>query len=461
MFNLFSKKRIIEPKLENKENKKKIEKTHMKKINLEDIKTFFKSFVAFLKKYRKIVYIVCILIFIIIASLIGYNYWYNEVNKEYVLKMQSYGFDKMYDNSKATPSDKVTKSEAIKLIIASIYNIYDISNMSYDTTETYPNALWVKYAEKIGIISEGQITAQNQNDKISYIDAISIYLNARDKLLNIKIHYDKEAKFSDIRRYTTAEQSYINDAVANGLIDDSTFKIKADNNLDKARFNKLVVKFVEKYNTITVKGDKININKDKIPSNSNIYPYTLSSVDKSVYEIGQYSDTMSKNRTPVEVYVKKKEQYEQIKQKLEGYFNAILNVDYTTINIQDFRNNVEPNSLYLANTQDELTYIDYVKSNKIKITGKATAQMPIIYFDGRYYRARAKVEFKIESADKKENLLYCDYKSTTVIKYTKDSYSIYLDVPMSMTLNGSSLYVVNLYPVSSMIAGSVNANNNM
>ena len=36
-----------------------------------------------------------------------------------------------------------------------------------------------------------------------------------------------------------------------------------------------------------------------------------------------------------------------------------------------------------------------VKTNKIKLAGSAKVQIPILYFDGTYYRVRTKLEFKI------------------------------------------------------------------
>lgn len=418
-------------------------------------KSPFAALSNFLKRHTWVLVIAVIFVILAVGAVYAYNYWYNEQYKIYGEKMKIYGFDKLYDNQSVAAYEKVTNSEAIKIILASIYNISDITLIDYDDLNTYPNVLWVSHAEKQGIIPTGKITDKNQDNTISYIDTLKYYLDARNKILEKQITYSKNAEFSDLTAYTTEQQKYINDAAENKLIDNSKFKLKATKKLTKGEFNKLVVKFVEQYNTIVPKGSKVNINEDKLPSNADIYPYILSDIDKSVYEIPFYTDSKETAFGPIETYQMKKDIYDQITQKLEGYFNTILNVDYNTISLESFNDALKPYAVYpLVKPSDE-NYVDYVKTNKIKLSGKAEIQMPILYFDGRYFRVRTKVDFKIENADKKENLLYCDNRASEAVEYKKDSYSLYLDVSMSMTLDSSSIYVVNLYSISNMVSGKV------
>ena len=51
-------------------------------------------------------------------------------------------------------------------------------------------------------------------------------------------------------------------------------KINGSKKLTKAKLNEMIINYVREYNTITVNGDRININKEKEPSNAYQYPYT-------------------------------------------------------------------------------------------------------------------------------------------------------------------------------------------
>ncbi|MEG1008665.1 MAG: hypothetical protein RSF67_02385, partial [Clostridia bacterium] len=142
-------------------------------------------------------------------------------------------------------------------------------------------------------------------------------------------------------------------------------------------------------------------------------------------------------------YSLKKEYYNQIKEFGENYMDAILNVDYTKIDKNIFKENL---NLYLGNKlEDDVLnkYIEYVKSNKIIIKGKAKAQMPCIYYDGIFYRLRMNIEYKIISANKKENILLFDFDEDTKIQYEKLTNSMYIDLPYTVSPFLDIVYVDN------------------
>jgi hypothetical protein len=81
------------------------------------------------------------------------DYNYNKKYKEYEDKINKYGFNKLYNNLSAKSSEYVQRSEAIKVILGSIFNKNDITSFAYQTDEKYDNAIWVKYAENEKIIT--------------------------------------------------------------------------------------------------------------------------------------------------------------------------------------------------------------------------------------------------------------------------------------------------------------------
>ena len=80
--------------------------------------------------------------------------------------------------------------------------------------------------------------------------------------------------------------------------------------------------------------------------------------------------------------------YEQIISKVENYYNTILNIDYTTIETEKFKDTIKNLTISAVTADDYAEYVNYVKTNQIKISGTAKAQEPIIYFDGFHYRLR-------------------------------------------------------------------------
>ena len=108
------------------------------------------------RKDRKRNTIIGIIVAIIIVIVISLGYIL--INKQYSLyykykdKMDVYGFSSVYNDGDSNTKDKVTKSEAVKMILSCVYNTPDISGIAMPTDKTYSNAIWVEYAIKPGIV---------------------------------------------------------------------------------------------------------------------------------------------------------------------------------------------------------------------------------------------------------------------------------------------------------------------
>ena len=242
-FTLFAQEKEIK-----KQNKKiKKEKNQM------SFKLFISNAINFVKKYKRILLLILLIILVIMIGIHIKNQKYNKDNEYYKEKMDIYGFSKMYDNKEATPSEKVTKSEAIKLILSTIYNNYS-TNITIEEKE-FENQEWVKEAEILNLITNDNITLKNASSNVKLTEVIDLLIKARIQILGIPLVTESNASFKDLGKYDSLVQSYIKDLVTEGILEDSKGNINANNAVDKGELNKILVKFAEKYKTILTNDD--------------------------------------------------------------------------------------------------------------------------------------------------------------------------------------------------------------
>jgi hypothetical protein len=364
----------------------------------------------------------------------------NVINEE---KMKLYQFDRLYNNKSVDSREYVTRSEALKLAMgASIarFNYADINPMATTHYNGYQDETWVEYAKAIGITDE-DININNYNQNARYIDAIVYFENCKRIFLENKSVRETVLSFKDQDKYTSKELAALKDMVADGIITTLPENLNGYESITKGQLNELVVNFAEKYNTIALEGDTIVTDPAKFPSNADQYPYIISSVDKSVYEISPACQWVNfKNAR--ELYKSKKLRYPQVKAWTESYFKSLLNIDYNTITEDGLRSNLEHYLIFKLNDKFIKDYVKYVKDNEIKIEGNAKLQVPIIHYDGTYYRARMKVTFKVIHSKTKDSLLYFDWLDSRKETYTKDNYEFYVDYPLTMALNSENIFLV-------------------
>ena len=357
----------------------------------------------------------------------------------YEEKMKTFGFDKLYDNKRAETCEPVTKAEALKLAMAVIFNL-DNTLAFYENPEEYENANWVELAKAEGITKE-DINISNYNQKATYIEVISYFENCKAKLLKDYPIKDTQVNFNDISTYSTEQQTAIKDMVANGIIYPLSDNLNGSARIFKGQLNELVVNFAEKYNTIAMLGDKINIDTEIMPSNAAKYPYTITTVDKAVYEIPFTNNDSRSSLSARDLYAYKKQLYPQIQVWSEEFFNNILNIDYKTITEQSLIEKLSPYLIFSPNNSAVAMYVKYVKANEIIIEGSSKLQIPIIYFDGSSYRMRLRLTFEIKHSKTKDSLLYLDWLDGSKETYTKNSYDILVDYYSSNVIGNNNLYM--------------------
>ena len=402
------------------------------------------------KSYRMRIIILSIVAVIVVATVIVTSYILANRNyskyEKYEDKMDLYGFSQVYENGRCNTRDKVTKSEAVKMLLACLYNVPSIDGIALPTEETYPNAIWVEYAVKQGFVTHEEVNASNADDKVKYQEVLVWMYNIKAKALNIEPDTADNYTVKDINAYNPDQQLAIKDMLNSGIITVNTSKIKGGQKLYKGKLNELIINFAEKYNTITVGDAKININEEKIPTNANRYTYTLANVNKEIYELPFINDGGEGFISPVEYYPNNKQYFTQIKTYVEGYYDYLLSVDNATISTAQMKRKLKKYAYEQFDDQKLEQYVNYVKANNIKLTGKSTAQMPCVYFDGKDYRVRVKLDINVESSNTKENLLFGDSNMT----YNDTQATIYIDAILAKNDTSETLFVVET-PISKLI----------
>jgi hypothetical protein len=364
---------------------------------------------------------------------------------KYEEKMKTYGFDQLYDNKSSKTSESVTKSEAIKLALAVIFNVDDahdfgpLLNGFGEENNEYANANWVDYARSQKLLKY-DVNSTNYNDKVNYIEVISLFESCKMKFLEDYLIKDTKVYLKDISNYSLDEQSAIKDMLSNGIIYPISDTLNGSDYIFKGQLNELVVNFAEKYNTIALDGDKINTDPAKMPSNASDFAYILSNVDLKMYEKMPLNKT-DWNAAPQKIYALKKELYPNLKTYMEQSFNSMLNVDYRTITEENFMQDVREYFIFGIDPLDVKYYVEYVKANQIIIEGTSKLQAPIIYFDGSLYRARIKLNFEVKHSNTKDNLLFLDIVNSVKKTYEKEKYDLVSDYRLGINYGNPELYL--------------------
>lgn len=429
---------------DNKNPNKKLNKKEKKHFKF-NIKENLKKIINCIKKYKRLILLGIILLIILIVICVSiYNFIMEKKYEKYYKyeeKMDIYGYTQLYSNESSNTSDKVTRIEAVKMVIAATLNITDISPYMYTEIGEYDGDKWGEYAEDFGILGDFDINADNYLDEVDYITVITYFKNAKDILVEGSSIEDYVEEISDLGNYSIEEQIAIKDLLGNNIIIEFDGKLEGNKEIFKGQLNEIVVNYVQELNTITIGDDKLNINPNNTPENNDDYPYTLANIDKSVYEMEFSNVDGLVDFTPTEVYRYNIDDLPQLVMFVEQYFNIFLNVDYNTISANDFENSLNPYLLYNENTESIENYIDYVKENDIIISGSAEAIMPIFYFDGSTYRIRVKVSFNVENSKTDTNILYYDMNVGGNTIYSDESYEFYIDYAVTEAMNTNYFYL--------------------
>lgn len=435
--NVNTNKKVVQKKPVKKQVKKITKKTNLKDKQISIFSIIF----------------VVLIIAVIVGLYIGIrNLIITLKYKEYTEKMNTYGYNVLYENQKATAVQKFTNMEMLQVVTGSIRNM-KVLDSSYNKDGVDD---WKTYLKDLGMLTEEY--EKKLKDRATKIDVAIYAVNVIETFLDETIE-PTELKMSDkkLAKYTADEKTYIAKAVTLGLIKNNNSAL-SNKKLVKGELNKITIELVEKYSTLYYKaeetGGKLVLDNNKKPSNYKEYPYIVDNIPNEIYELPHDIVNESKYYNALYMYKYYSDLYGQIDQKITEYFDTILNVDYAKIDTEEFLENLNANVVYRLEEEDVAEYIKYVKDNKIKLEGKAEVLLPIAYGDGEQYRVRTKLTFKVLNSNTDTNLLFGDgpdkvdydvaglpsYKKQN-IKYDADEIIMYVDVTCAPLLNANTLNV--------------------
>ena len=390
--------------------------------------------------------VVLVAIFIILAVGITALLYFLESKKydkynTYSNQLEKYGFADLYDNEKTTSSEYVTKLELVKLVIACTSGKYKLDDITTLENGADENSEWIKYANNMQIATNINLNEQSMNQVATIEEMYSVFANAKQSILKKSLDTSAiEIKIKNFDSLSGKNKAYIIDLIVNDILENSNTQININKKLRKGELNQLLVKYIQHYCTITLNNAQLVTNKEDMPSNSEDFPYIIKGVEKEVYEQPFLIDYEKRFSNPSKFYNLEKSNYKDIVEECENYYNYILNIDYNTINKEDFKSTIDKMIVFPATDSIVQEYVDYVKANKIQMTGKATAQLPVIYLDGMNLRVRMKLELNVLNTNTKYNLLYYDKTSNTNIKYNDSNITLYIDAVMGYVYGGDKVF---------------------
>ena len=276
----------------------------------------------------------------------------------------------------------------------------------------------------------------------------------------------KSELLNNLKDLSEQELYYVTKAINLGLIENNADDFKQVP-LIQEEFEKVLVQFAMKFTTFAPGNasrqgsERFNLVTDPelLPSNYTWYPYILDSIPKEVYEYqGHYVATgdisssgfTESKASPNHLYKIYGRYSDDSYANIRDFFDIILNVDYRTIDTDLFIHKLNQCLLYsvYGNYGEDgqlyvkmLTeYLDYIKENKIIISGKAIPLFPCLYENDFALMTfiKCKLEVNIISSDI-ENPKLCFFGSY-MLGTDNDSVR-YVEVPVGTIFERPELKV--------------------
>ncbi len=400
--------------------------------------------IKFNSKKKKVIIFIIILLILVISIVTIYFVSTLKYKKydEYGDLIKRYNYESIYDNTSTKSSQYVTKKELLKAVIYTSLkekDLYDI--ISKINKDSFDNDL-LNYAYSMQIVTENELDLDNLNEKANYLDVIEYISKAKQYLLEKSFESSAKPEYSNFNLLTNTQKIYICDLVSCNIIENSTKKLDISKKIRKGELNKIIILYIQYNNLLTSdKTREIETDISNMPSNYEEYPYILKDVEKEVYEQDYFVNVSNLFENPNDVYRDDDVDYDDVVEKAEKYYTALLNIDYTTITAESYKASLEKytsNKLY-----DNLieNYINYVKENEIKMSCKVTSQLPAVYIDGFNTRVRLRLDFQIQNTKTRDNLMYLDNLYGITITYPNDTFTIYIDAILEEVINSTKSYI--------------------
>lgn len=342
------------------------------------------------------------------------------------------------------PDNKVTRAEFLKLTVGSLG--YEIGTANGGVWYTP----YVNSAKANNLYKDSDFPSSDWSKPMTRLEMVHVAVRA-------------------IGETATSDKEFMYIAVKNGLIsgvgngkldpDGTTTRAQALTVIDRINKirngEKLKVDAVALANAEKAMNAKTDfwghvIRTTNLPKNAANYPYILEDYPNEMYEMKPYQtiDTNSMQLSKNDIAYNSKPTLDLWKKTTEAYYGQILNVDYRTIDekwaTKAFSNANQSSRVMLA---DMKRYVQYVKSNKIVITGNVVAEPSMVMMSKRFgeYYIRVKFEFTLKNFNKYEGVMFDPFIGDHSIKFKKGTrYEGYADIPLTTNANDLDLKVGGL-----------------
>lgn len=354
--------------------------------------------------------------------------------------MNRFNISSYYSNKKATSSEIVAKSELVKVL--SLLCDSEDTIIEYKNTESYKNEKYVFFANVKGYIKKNSITASNHTSPATKKELFNFLAAAFTVILNGDDYETLMDKYgvSYWQAYNlSTRDNFLRDCMNISGFGSYSADFFSDDPVNKGYLNEIVLKMCKEHAIIHHSSkytgdDQIILNTSSMPKNYHLFPYIIKSIPNYVYEYPLSCRSINDFLAPYDLFKRRPELFGRGEEAVERYFKILLNVDYTTITVADFKDQVRRISVSMNQTSDLIEeYVKYVKDNKIKISGSAKCLAPIMYYDpecGGYF-IRTRVKFNIISSNTDKGILF----GGGGFKYSKTNYDVYIDAALELTLN--------------------------
>ncbi|MDD2627562.1 MAG: S-layer homology domain-containing protein [Clostridia bacterium] len=325
-----------------------------------------------------------------------------------------------------------------------VYALYfNINSLKYDVENQEDRETLQKTWKRMLSVNEG-IVSERSNIKLQ--DLLNVVCN----IVGISYSGENKANYENIILVDEKLKKSINGLIWKNFIDDSNYSLPLNVNVTKYILNYFIVKIFELEQPIYLqKGFEIETDISKMPANYTDYPLIIKGIPKEVYEMPFRNQGGYNVYTPKKNFESYANDYSRVTGKVREYFNLMLNVNYTTMDIEKFA--TKANEQVAFDYTDKMReYAQYVIDNKIILEGKAYFVPTAIYQSDVFNLARIVVEFKIISANERKNLLLGDFENSGDVWYTKDSYYFTFDKVLGGVYSGNNYdirYSISYSPI--------------
>ena len=342
---------------------------------------------------------------------------------------------------------------------------YDYND--WNTLATYEDLLRVMYTLKFN--SKKNLPEELEKEKYDeylryFLSIVSIYDikyedGYRQEFIDMKnamtlVSYmipdyeESNIRYRNIESFPEKYVYCLNSLLKQGIITNSDYPYPADMYVTKYIINYYIVRVCEKrQKVIDCYFNTLKLEESDMPNNVQDLTYVMKEVPNWVYELPLLGKTGPDLYNVRGYFPWGNRYYSSISVLLNSYYDMILNVDYRTINVDEFVTKCTEYLNFDSRYEQAIReYVQYVIDNQIVIKGKGTPLFGFTYLLDGFVRARVILEFEIVNSNTNVNLLIGDNNAFEVVSpntsiYNEKTYYVCVDNMLEAYLRPPHFYI--------------------